>query len=170
MKKTLISLLTVIALLKLTTANAFAFCPVCVVAIGAGLGLSRYLGIDDTASGVWIGGLILASGLWLSNWLKKKGLKIPYDDIFITIAFYILTIIPLYIGKIIGHPFNTFLGVDKLILGITIGSILFLLSLGIDKWLRTKNEGKVFIYYQKVIIPVALLAISSVVLFFVTKR
>ncbi len=31
-------------------------CPVCSISIGVGVGLCRYLGIDDLISGVWIGG------------------------------------------------------------------------------------------------------------------
>ena len=43
------------ALLALVALPAQAVCPVCIVAVGAGLGLSEYLGIDDTIAGVWIG-------------------------------------------------------------------------------------------------------------------
>jgi len=170
MKKTLLSLITLITLLKLTLASALAFCPICTVAVGAGLGLSRYLGIDDSVSGIWVGALILSSGLWFSTWLKKKGLRIPYRNILITIAFYILTLIPLYFAKIIGHPFNVILGIDKLIFGTIMGSGLFLLGLIIDKVLRSKNDGKVFFYYQKVIIPMTLLISGSMLLFFLTKK
>ena len=34
---------------------AKAICPVCTVAVGAGIGLSRWLGIDDSITGLWIG-------------------------------------------------------------------------------------------------------------------
>ncbi|MBU2577676.1 hypothetical protein KKA69_02480 [Patescibacteria group bacterium] len=40
--------------------------PVCTITVGAGLGISRWLGIDDSIPGLWIGGLILSSGLWLA--------------------------------------------------------------------------------------------------------
>src|SRR3989344_3021049 len=52
--------------------TAYAVCPICTVAVGAGLGLSRYFGIDDAVSSIWIGGIFLSSSFWLSDWLDKK--------------------------------------------------------------------------------------------------
>ena len=37
-----------------------AICPLCVVAVGAGLGLSRWLGVDDVVSSIWIGALLVS--------------------------------------------------------------------------------------------------------------
>jgi len=59
-------------------AKVYAVCPICTVAVGAGLGISRWLGIDDSVTGLWIGGLILSSGLWLADWIGKKGWRVPY--------------------------------------------------------------------------------------------
>lgn len=169
MKKVFISLLALIALSKLTISSAFAFCPICTVAVGAGLGLSRYLGVDDSVSGIWVGALVFSSALWFSSWLKKKGLKIPYRSILTTLTFYSVTLIPLYFTKIIGHPFNTLWGIDKLILGITAGSILFMFSWVADRHLRTRNNGKVFIYYQKILITMAFLIVSSLIFYLLTQ-
>ena len=47
-------------------------CPVCVVAIGAGLGFSRWLGIDDLVSSVWIGAFLIAIISWTLSFMKKK--------------------------------------------------------------------------------------------------
>jgi hypothetical protein len=33
-------------------------CPVCTIAVAGGVGLCRYLGIDDLISGSWIGALL----------------------------------------------------------------------------------------------------------------
>lgn len=140
---------------------ALAVCPVCVVAVGIGLGVSRWLGIDDTVTGVWIGGLIVASALWLGNWIEKKGWKIPHPKVLSVVLMYALTIIPLWIGKTIGHPKNTLWGIDKILLGIVAGSIAFFLSVWIDKMLRKMNNGQVYIYYQKVILPMFLLTLAS---------
>jgi len=43
---------------------ALAVCPVCSIAVAGGVGLSRWLGIDDTISGIWIGGLIISLAIW----------------------------------------------------------------------------------------------------------
>ena len=47
-------------------------CPVCAVAVGVGLGLSRWLKIDDAISGLWIGALIVSLSFILAKWTKKN--------------------------------------------------------------------------------------------------
>src|SRR3989304_8183686 len=54
---------------------AEAVCPVCTIAVGAGLGISRALGIDDAVTSVWIGGLILSMSFWFIDWIGKKRKK-----------------------------------------------------------------------------------------------
>jgi hypothetical protein len=72
MKKINLIAASTIATFSLAALPAKAVCPVCIVAVGAGLGLSQYLGIDDTISGVWIGGLTAAVAAWTINWFNKK--------------------------------------------------------------------------------------------------
>ena len=59
-------------------------CPVCVVAIGAGLGFSRWFGIDDVVASIWIGALLVAITIWTLVWMKKKNWIFPDDDVVIT--------------------------------------------------------------------------------------
>lgn len=151
-------------------AKALAVCPVCTIAVGAGLGLSRWLGIDDSVSGVWVGGLIISSGLWLSAFLEKKNIKFPFRSLVSVFAFYVMVIPPLYVGKVIGHPFNKLLGIDKLVLGTIIGSVLFIAGTRVDAYLRSINNGKVHVYYQKVILPISFLIIGSLVFLFITRK
>lgn len=163
--------------LLLTTYNlllpseAEAVCPICTVAVGAGLGLSRYLGIDDAVSSIWIGGIILSSSFWLVDWMYKKfseKLK-KYEEKTVTyitiISMYALVIIPLWYGKIIGHPFNTILGIDKIIFGTALGSFVFLFGMWADKKVR-KIKGKQLFQYQKVVFPVVSLVITSLLLYY----
>ena len=71
--KKLIPTALLISISKLFLAPvALAMCPLCTVAVTAGLGLSRFLGIDDAISGLWIGGIIVSTSYWFSEWLKKK--------------------------------------------------------------------------------------------------
>lgn len=167
MKKILSSLLTALTFLSLAS-PAQAVCPICTVAVAGGLGLSRWLGIDDSIMGIWIGGLILSSGFWMADWASKKSWKVPYPKLLSILIMILFVIPPLYITKIIGLPGNTLWGVDKILLGTIIGSVLFFAGMQLDKWLRTTNEDKVYIYYQKVIAPVFFLTIGSVIFFLVT--
>ena len=141
-------------------------CPVCTIAVGAGVGLCRYLGIDDLISGTWIGGLLMSLTIWTIDWLNKKKIKFLFRKPLILIFWYLISILPLYKLGIIGHPENKFLGIDRLLFGIISGSIFFLLSVFFHNFLLKKNGGKVFFPFQKVIIPVLFLLILSLIFYF----
>ncbi len=149
----------------------YAVCPVCTVAVVAGLGLSRYLGIDDSISGIWVGGLIISLSFWTADWLSKKNWnfikKINSKLItFLSVVFWsALTYLPLFWTGIIGHPFNKILGIDKLIFGSLVGAGAFLLGIFADKKIR-EIKGKQLFAFQRVVFPVASLIIFSLVLYF----
>ena len=115
--KLIISILSILTAYLATTTQVQAVCPVCTVAVGAGLGISRLIGIDDSVTGLWIGGLILSSGLWLADFLKKRKLKLPFPELISILLMIIFVIPPLYWSKIIGLQGNSLWGVDKIILG-----------------------------------------------------
>jgi len=146
-----------------------AVCPVCTVAVSAGLGLCRWLGVDDMISGVWIGGLIISSSIWTLSWLKKKQKNFKLSWLIVSALFYITVLLPLWKLNIVGHPFNRFYGIDKLIFGITSGSIAFLFGVWLDSFLRKKNNGNQFFKFQKVVIPVLLLTIFSLIFYFICR-
>jgi len=156
-----IFLFALLTILIFDLQKTFAVCPICTVAIGTGVGFTRYIGIDDTITGLWIGGFIVSSGLWLASFLKNKKIKIPYIEILSVILMTAFTIIALYLSKFIGVAHNKIFGVEKIVFGIAIGMIIFFFSTKTDAYLRQKNNGKVIIYYQKVIIPVLFLTLTS---------
>jgi len=145
-----------------------AVCPVCTIAVGAGLGISRALGIDDAVTSVWIGGLILSMSFWLVDWLKRKYPQSPlgHYQLLIIIVMYLITLIPLYFGKYIGRPYNSIFSVDKILFGTFWGSLAFMAGIWADRKIR-QIKGKQLFVYQKVIFPVASLIITSVILHFV---
>lgn len=169
MKKLLIFLSPIIFLLSPKT--ALAVCPVCTIAVGAGLGLSRFLGIDDTISGVWVGGLVVSLSFWFVDWLTKKNLKIlkKWSNQALVVASIILwsllTYLPLWKTGVIGHPFNTILGIDKLLFGSILGAGAFFLGVFADKKVREK-KGKQLFNFQRVVFPVVCLLIASLVVYF----
>lgn len=144
---------------------ASAICPLCVVAIGAGLGLSRWLGVDDVVSSVWIGALLVSLILWTLVEMRKKNWRFPFDAVIISLAYYLLTFIPLYYAGIVGHPLNKIFGIDKIVFGTAIGTVMFLLSYALHNYLKKINNGKSFFPYQKVVLPVVILALTSLIFF-----
>jgi hypothetical protein len=169
MKKKIFLFPFILTFLKLTLVpKALAVCPVCTIAVGAGLGLSRWLGIDDTVSGIWVGGLILSMSFWIDDWLVKKNIKINYQLPLTIIAMYALTLLPLKYQGVIGHPFNQIFGVDKLIFGIILGSFVFIAGIYADKKVRSIKGHQLF-DFQKVVFPVSALFIFSVIMFIITS-
>ena len=140
-------------------------CPVCVVAIGAGLGLSRWLGIDDLVSSVWIGAFLVAIISWTLSYMKKKGWGFPDDGILVTLLYLVLTFIPLYYAGIVGHPLNRIFGIDKIIFGSIIGVAVLFLGHWLHLYLKKKNNNKVFFPYQRVAVPFASLALTSFIIY-----
>jgi len=160
---------------------AKAVCPLCVVAVGAGLGFSRWLGVDDVVSSIWIGALLVSIIWWTLIEMKKKNLALlnnfakrnyrfsvfnrvknfPYDAIIISMAYYLLTFVPLYYAGIVGHPLNKIFGIDKIVFGTAMGTVICLLAHWLNIYLKKKNNGKVFFLYQKVVIPVVILILTS---------
>ena len=148
---------------------ANAICPVCTIAVGAGIGLSRWLGIDDTITGLWIGGLTISLILWTLNWLRRKEINFKGKRTLVFLGYYLIIIVPLYWMNIIGHPFNKMLGIDKLLFGIILGSLAFW-SGGIAYYrIKERNDGRAHFPFQKILMPLAPLIILSIILYFFTK-
>lgn len=145
-------------------------CPICTVTVIAGLGISRLLGIDDVVTSIWIGAFILSFSFALVEWIKKHWPKFKIDGwtLPIVTATYLLVIIPLKMDGSIGIYRNTLWGIDKIILGIIIGSIVFLIGIWADKKER-KIRGSQLFKFQKVVFPVTAIIISSLVFYFITK-
>lgn len=168
--KRMISLLTILFTYLLFPQKVLAICPVCTISVGAGLGFSRWLGIDDVVTALWIGGLIISMIMWTLNWLSKKELNFKFKKIIITTFYYLIIIIPLYWTGTIGHPYNKIWGIDKLLLGIILGSLVFLIG-GLSYYqMKKKNNNRAYFPFQKVVMPVTPLIILSIIFWFITKK
>jgi hypothetical protein len=141
---------------------AYAVCPVCTVAIGAGLEGARLLGIDDIITGIWAGGLTLSMFFWTAGWLKnKRGVRsfFWYGIVNFLVYFGLLGCIYLLPG--INFAENTLFGIDKFMFGIIVGVISFYFG---ARWyinIKRKNGGHSKYPFQKVIVPIAFLLFST---------
>jgi len=146
--------------------SAFAVCPVCTVAVGAGLGLAQWLGIDDSISGLWIGALVVSVSVWTISWLDKKEIRFKGRKILIFLGYYAIVVLPLWKKGLIGHPYNKLCGIDKLLLGIILGSVLFAAGVIFHNYIRKRNKNVSYFKGQKIAFPVSLLIIASIILYF----
>jgi len=160
--KNTILLLSVLIPIK----TVFAVCPVCTVAVGAGLGLAQWLGIDDSISGLWIGALIVSMSIWTISWLDRKEIRFTGRKILIFLAYYLIVILPLYWKEMIGHPMNRLCGIDKLLFGIILGTFLFAAGVIFHNFIRKKNGDKSHFKGQKIVAAIAPLLIASAILYF----
>jgi hypothetical protein len=153
---------------------ALAVCPVCTVAVVGGIELSRYLGVDDSVTGLWVGGLTVSMIFWTIDWLNRKNIRFTGRKILVTIGYYVLVVLPLYWLKIIHlhvPRYQTFCqcGIDKMTVGITAGSIGFLIGALLYEYLKKKNNGHAHFPFEKVVLPISPLIILSFIFYFLTK-
>ena len=165
--KKIIYLTSLFALLLCS--RAIAICPVCIVTIAGGLELAKWLGVDDTISGVWIGGLVLASAIWFGNWLGKKKFRFRFSKAVIVILFYAVTILSLYWMKFIGYECTKIWGIDKLLVGMAAGSIALYVGVVLSDMLKKRRGEKVYFKFQKVVIPILFLLIPSIIFYLITR-
>lgn len=156
--------IAIAGIIALVPTAVSAFCPVCTVAVAAGLGLSRYFKIDDLITGMWIGALMVSLTFWMFNWMKSKKVEPRYIYPLAALALYFITILPLYYTGIIGHPKNTFLGIDRLLDGMIAGSVLFVLALVNYNTLKRKNHNHSYFPFQKIAMPVGYILIGSLLI------
>jgi hypothetical protein len=152
--------------LLIIPAKAWAMCPVCTIAVGTGLGLSRWFGIDDTVTGLWIGGLMVSLVFWTIDWLKTKKIHFKFQTIIVTLGYFLFIVVPLIF---LSHPDNTLWGIDKIMLGIAVGSIGFLIAGKTYQYLKKKNNNKAHFPFEKVVLPVSSLILLSIIFYLLTK-
>lgn len=134
-------------------------CPVCTVTVVAGLGISRFFGIDDLLTSIWIGGFILSFSFVFHSWMVKKWPKMltAHSLQFTIFLMYVLALLPLYKTPTI----------SRIIYGTAIGAVAFMAGVYADKLQRKKYE-KIFFPFQKVVFPVLMLILASVVGYILT--
>ncbi len=154
--------------LLLAAKQAQAVCPVCTVAVGACVGLSRWLGVDDTIAGVWIGGMISSLSLWTLAWMRAKNYAFRYQRTIVFLGYLAIVVAPLYFYGIAGHPYNRLWGVDKLVLGIASGLVGLLLGGNLHAYAKKKNAGRSYFPFQKVALAILPLAVLSAIFYFFT--
>lgn len=171
MKRTSAFLSLVLILAAAFAQKASAVCPICTIATAGGVGLSRYLGIDDAITGLWLGGITVSFIMWTENWLDKKNIRFKGRILANIAAYALFIIVPLCFSGMIGHPDNclSFLGIDRLLLGIICGASAFWFGGTLYEHLKEKNGGHAYFPFQKVVMPIAPLIINSIIFYFLTK-
>jgi hypothetical protein len=140
-------------------------CPICTVGLAAGVGLSRWLKVDDVISGLWIGALILALSIWTFNWfLRKREKKLFWVLLLCIVFWYLLTFVPFYYTGLLDTECQKILGLNRLVFGGGLGIIVGVVALKIENFARKGPEKTRLFPFQKLIIPIVILLITSFIL------
>lgn len=159
---TFLAIFTLITVHTFATREALAHCPLCVAGTGAGLVFSRWLGIDDSITGVWIAAFLGAMSLWFANTVKKKYL--PLQNLVIYIGVFGATLWSFYAFNLIDEHAGLIMGIPKLTFGIVTGGIVFYL-VEAGNTLIKKKRGKVLFAYQPIVFSLVAMLVLSVAIF-----
>ena len=162
MRRLLVSIPLSFLLFFTSTLTTFAHCPLCTAGAGAGLVLSRWLGIDDSISGIWIAAFLGATAFWGAYALKKK--IVPFQETLIYLAVFGLTIWSFYQFNLVNEHAGLIMGVPKLIFGMLSGGIVFYLTDILNKIIR-KTRGKVLFPYQPIVFSLGGMLLLSLATF-----
>lgn len=172
MKKILSSVLFAMIALLLFLPVANAMCPVCTVAVGAGLEGARLLGVDDVITGIWAGGLTMSLIGWTANYMRKRGVSRPIWYILNFVAYYAILAMVYFIpydNPIVFFNDRCMWGIDQFLLGVLTGSIVFfLMELWYSK-IKANNGGHAQFPFQKVVMPFGGLFIVTLIFWAIIK-
>ncbi|MDD4106853.1 MAG: hypothetical protein PHX84_02870 [Candidatus Shapirobacteria bacterium] len=143
----------------LLTTPTWAQCPVCIVTVGGGMYLAKKLGIDDFLVSLWISGLNTAISFWAATKIRHRLFGSPIVLSFLMLA---LTLVYFIFTDQTGGVANKVIGLDKIIFGQVLGMFVWFLGIFVDRKSRTLNGGKILFPYQKVVFPISILLIFTI--------
>ena len=144
------------------SAMANPACPVCTIAVGAGLDIARRLGVPDSIVGLWAGALLTLLGYWTLKFMDKKGWRFRGRDTLV-IALSVAMIGFVYLGTVKYNPVSIcgMFVMDPVLFGTLCGALIFILTSKLYQWMKNKNGGHAHFPFEKVVLPVVVLTLVS---------
>lgn len=172
MKNTAKILLFAMCSMLLMVPMAMAVCPVCTVAVGAGLEGARLLGVDDVITGIWAGGLMLSLTAWTANYMKKRGVKNTIWYVLNFIAYYVLLALVYFIpasNPIVRFNQSCIWGIDQFLMGVVVGTGVFYAMARWYSVIKARNGGHAQFPFQKVVMPFGGLLVATLIFWALLK-
>lgn len=153
-----------VAMLALLPMKVFAnpACPVCTIAIGAGLGIARRLGVPDAVVGLWAGAILALLGYWTLKFMDKKNWHFWGRDTIVIVA-SVAMVGFIYLGEVTYYPTEICGGLvmDPVLFGTVCGALIFVVTGKLYQWMKAKNGGHAHFPFEKVVLPLVALALAS---------
>ena len=136
-------------------------CAVCTVGVVAGLGVARQLGVDDGVVAIWSGALLALIGYWTILWFDKKGWNFAFRNP-ILMALSLAVIGGVYIKDLVYTPKPILIFyLDPFLFCALLGALILIYSSVFYQWMKAKNGGHAHFPFEKVVLPIAALALAS---------
>jgi len=169
MRKAIFSLFPGLIVALLAVPSAWAVCPVCTVAVGAGLEGARLLGVDDVITGIWAGGLTLSLFFWTAGWLRRHGVTGVFWGIVVPFVVYYALLGAVYFMPGMDFGAQTLWGIDKFLLGVIVGTVAFYAGARWYQKIKRANGGHAKFAFQKVVVPLSFLLVVTAIFWLITK-
>ena len=163
MKALLLSLF--VFLTGISKAFANPACAVCTVAIAGSLTLARKLGVDDSIIGLWSGALLAMLGYWTIRFMERhKWTFFGYKKLSMLVCLSMIG--GVYIKDLTYNP-RVILGVfylDPFLFSTLMGFFVLIFGVNFYAWMKAKNGGHAHLPFEKVVVPIALLALVNLIM------
>lgn len=158
----------VFTVLVITLPGVHAHCPLCTAATGAAVVASREAGLNDAIVGVFVGGLIISSGLWFNNILKKRYKQVPLQGLIAVFVSFVLTIITLKTAGLLNGASGIF-GINNLLAGTITGTVVSISASSLSEAIK-KKKSKTLFPFQTIVFTLVLLGITALIFYFITTK
>jgi len=138
-------------------------CAVCTVAIAGSLTIARKLGVDDCIVALWAGAMLAMLGYWTIRFMDKRGWTFKgYKTFAMALCISMLGFV--YVKDLTYTP-NVILGflyMDYFLFTGLLGAGALMFGVNFYAWMKAKNGGHAHFPFEKVVVPIALLALINV--------
>lgn len=151
-----------------SAAMANPACAVCTIAVGASLEIARRMGVEDTVVGVWFGAFLMLMFFWLVKWFDaKKWHFFGRNIVLFLVTFSLIALLYVDIGgsKVLTYSPRDILifYMDPFLFSTLLGAATLHYSSEFYQWMKRRNGGHAHFPFEKVVVPVAALALLSLV-------
>ena len=142
---------------------AMAHCPLCSAATGAAVVAARAYGVDDMIVSTLAGGFLISTAYWFNNWLlrRNKGKNyLPLQLEILIFATFLSTLYTFQLAGLLGNSMFQIYGIDKLVIGMTVGSFITVAAFSLHDLLRKMHENRNYLPFQAIVLAFAFMGVA----------